>query len=103
MYPYYNTGLKHTFESVSKGVTIPSTWAGLDGKPNKGVLIVNRGGASRTRKFVLPSNPTGNMPGDEITVNCPAKSVVVLPIRIYSLAATTSQAGSAMVQIILLQ
>tara|TARA_X000001382_G_scaffold109124_1_gene85256 strand:+ start:711 stop:1022 length:312 start_codon:yes stop_codon:yes gene_type:complete len=103
MYPYYNTGLKHTFETSSKTETFPSTWAGLEGKPNKGVLIANKGGATQTRTFVLPSNPTGNMPGDEITVKIPAKTVVVLPIRIYSVAAGTSQTGAATCKMILLQ
>lgn len=84
MYPYYNTGIVHTPESVRDGIA-ENFNPDLNGKPNKGVLVANKGGASKTRTFILPSNPTGNMPGDSIQITIPARTVVILPLRIYAL------------------
>ena len=91
MYPYYNTGITHIPANAKTGVA--DNWnPDLNGKPNKGVLISNTGGAARTRTFVLPSNPTGNMPGDSVQIKIPARTVVILPMRIYSIDTSDLQA-----------
>lgn len=99
MYPYYNTGIKHTPENTKEGIA--ENWVPLNGKPNKGVLISNRGGGTRTRTFILPSNPTGNMPGDSIQIKIPARTVVILPLRIYSVDLSDMSNASATAMVLL--
>ncbi len=99
MYPYYNTGIVHTPENVKTGVE--DNWVPLNGKPNKGVLIANKGGGTKTRTFILPSNPTGNMPGDSFQISIPARTVVILPLRIYSVD-LSDLSGSAQTAMVLL-
>lgn len=81
MYPVYNTGLKRL-----TGLNANFT------DKNKGLLLTNTSASFHLyQELYLLSNPTGGEQGDMIKVAVPARTTIVIPIRIHSLGNKTGK------------